>query len=159
MRTQVSIALIATGIVGVISAGAVSATVLMADQPPTVSPARLRVAAPAPEAASLTSPAKTGSAATSAVPSRTVPAKPASKPAKPAKIARITPPAASSSRRAAITYTVKKGDNLSSIAAWFALHGYRSLFEANRAVIGDSPDLIQPGQRITITGSGTMSTG
>ena len=43
-----------------------------------------------------------------------------------------------------------------SIAQWFALHGYADLFRENRAVIGDNPDLIFPGQRITIT-RGTMT--
>ena len=52
-----------------------------------------------------------------------------------------------------ITYVVKRGDNLSSIAAWFALRGFGELFEANRGVIGDDPDRIFPGQRITITGT------
>lgn len=58
-----------------------------------------------------------------------------------------------------ITYTVKKGDNLSVIAAWFKLHGYGDLYERNRAVIGDDPDLIFPGQQITISARGMTVSG
>ncbi len=55
-------------------------------------------------------------------------------------------------RRAdSITYTVKRGDTLSGIAAWFKQHGFGDLYRANRAVIGRDPDLIRPGQRITIS--------
>ncbi len=45
---------------------------------------------------------------------------------------------------------VKRGDNLTVIAAWFHQHGYGHLYELNKAVIGDNPDLIFPGQKITI---------
>lgn len=55
---------------------------------------------------------------------------------------------------APLTYTVVPGDNLSKIALWFQLHGYGALYEANKAVIGDNPDLIYPGQRITISNGG-----
>jgi nucleoid-associated protein YgaU len=56
----------------------------------------------------------------------------------------------------AVTYTVKSGDTLSGIAAWFKLHGYGRLYAANRSVIGSNPDLIHPGERITIS-HGVMS--
>jgi nucleoid-associated protein YgaU len=61
-----------------------------------------------------------------------------------------------------ITYTVKAGDTLSGIATWFRLHGYGALYDANRAVIGSNPNLIFPGERITISNgvmklSGTRS--
>ena len=49
-----------------------------------------------------------------------------------------------------ITYTVKRGDTLSGIAEWFRLHGYGALYAANQAVIGSNPNLIIPGERITI---------
>lgn len=49
-----------------------------------------------------------------------------------------------------ITYTVKRGDTLSGIAEWFKLHGYGALYAANQAVIGSNPNLIIPGERITI---------
>jgi nucleoid-associated protein YgaU len=53
-----------------------------------------------------------------------------------------------------LTYTVRPGDNLSSIAAWFHLHGYGALYDANRNVIGQDPGLIHPGQIITISSQG-----
>ena len=52
--------------------------------------------------------------------------------------------------KAPITYTVRKGDTLSGIAAWFKLHGYGDLYAANAKVIGADPNLIHPGERITI---------
>lgn len=55
---------------------------------------------------------------------------------------------------AALTYTVKPGDNLTIIAAWFHLHGYGALYDANEAVIGANPSLIHPGQVITISSQG-----
>ncbi|UGY90596.1 transglycosylase family protein [Streptomyces gobiensis] len=46
-------------------------------------------------------------------------------------------------------YTVKPGDTLSVLAA---AHGtdWRTVYAANKAVIGDDPDLILPGQRLKI---------
>ncbi|MEU6081055.1 transglycosylase family protein [Streptomyces sp. NPDC047108] len=46
-------------------------------------------------------------------------------------------------------YTVRQGDTLGSIAD---AHGttWRRVFEANRAVIGDDPDLILPGQPLAL---------
>lgn len=55
-----------------------------------------------------------------------------------------------------ITYTVKAGDNLTIIAAWFKLHGYQALYQANAAVIGANPNLIFRGEKITI-GTGIMT--
>ena len=50
------------------------------------------------------------------------------------------------------TYTVAKGDSLSKIAK--SLYGsagkWMVLYEANKAVIGANPDLIKPGQVLTI---------
>jgi nucleoid-associated protein YgaU len=47
------------------------------------------------------------------------------------------------------TYTVASGDTLSAIGQ---RHGvaWREIFEANRDVIGDNPDLIKPGQKLRI---------
>jgi nucleoid-associated protein YgaU len=57
-----------------------------------------------------------------------------------------------------ITYVVKRGDNLSVIAWWFQVHGYGAIYEANKSVIGDNPNLIYAGQRLTIAnGHLTMS--
>lgn len=61
------------------------------------------------------------------------------------------PPEASASRT--VTYTVKRGDTLGGIAAWFDQRGFGPLYRANRAVIGNDPDLIRPGQRIIISGT------
>ena len=55
-----------------------------------------------------------------------------------------------------ITYTVKPGDTLSGIAEWFKLHGYGRLYNANQSVIGSNPNLIIPGERVTIS-HGAMS--
>ncbi|MCG7528212.1 transglycosylase family protein [Streptomyces sp. OfavH-34-F] len=51
------------------------------------------------------------------------------------------------------SYTVTPGDSLSGIAADQHLKGgWQRLYEANRAVVGDDPDLIFPGQRLTLSG-------
>ena len=57
-----------------------------------------------------------------------------------------------------ITYDVRSGDTLSGIALWFKLHGYGALYAANAAKIGSNPNLIIPGERITISG-GVMTVG
>ena len=64
---------------------------------------------------------------------------------------RATKPPGKPSSKPSITYTVKAGDTLSAIAQWFKLHGYGALYTANWAVIGSNPNLIFPGERITIT--------
>ncbi len=50
------------------------------------------------------------------------------------------------------TYTVKAGDNLWKIAQRFYSQGMRwsEIYDANKGVIGPDPDLIQPGQVLTI---------
>ncbi|MFF9425101.1 transglycosylase family protein [Streptomyces sp. NPDC014746] len=48
-------------------------------------------------------------------------------------------------------YTVTPGDSLSAIAVEEHVKGgWQRLYEANRRVVGDDPDLIQPGQRLTL---------
>ncbi|MFJ6248272.1 MULTISPECIES: transglycosylase family protein [unclassified Streptomyces] len=48
-------------------------------------------------------------------------------------------------------YTVTPGDSLSKIAgAKNVRGGWQRLYEANRPVVGDDPDLILPGQRLTL---------
>jgi nucleoid-associated protein YgaU len=64
---------------------------------------------------------------------------------------------ATSASRKPITYVVKHGDNLTVIAAWFHQHGYGHLYDLNRAKIGSNPNLIFPGEKITIA-HGTMTT-
>lgn len=83
-------------------------------------------------------------------PSSTAPAPAISTPAAP------TPTAVAPAPKPPITYVVKQGDNLSVIAAWFKLHGYGDLYQANMSVIGDNPNLIFAGQRLTIA-NGTMT--
>jgi nucleoid-associated protein YgaU len=50
------------------------------------------------------------------------------------------------------TYTVKKGDSLSKIAkrAYGDAQQWRRIYEANREIIGDNPDLIHPGQALKL---------
>ncbi len=47
------------------------------------------------------------------------------------------------------TYTVKGGDTLSKIGRHHGV-AWREIYEANRDVIGDNPDLIKPGQTLRI---------
>ncbi len=51
------------------------------------------------------------------------------------------------------SYTVASGDTLSKIGQ---RHGvaWREIYEANRDVIGDNPDLIKPGQKLRIPKKG-----
>ena len=47
------------------------------------------------------------------------------------------------------TYTVKSGDSLSKIGQHHGV-AWREIYEANKDVIGDNPDLIKPGQKLRI---------
>lgn len=86
--------------------------------------------------------------------------KPAAKPAQPAG---TTPDflktgqpadstAAQPAKPAGDTYTVKSGDSLSKIAK--AHYGdamkWKQVYEANKALIGNNPDMIHPGQELTL---------
>lgn len=53
-----------------------------------------------------------------------------------------------------VTYQVQSGDSLWSIAKMKLGSGsrWRDLYEENRAVIGDDPDLISPGQELVMPG-------
>lgn len=53
------------------------------------------------------------------------------------------------SRGASGTYTVQQGDTLSRIAAKHGT-GWQRLYAANRQVIGGDPDVIVPGQRLSV---------
>ncbi len=55
-----------------------------------------------------------------------------------------------------IKYTVRLGDTLSSISQCFSLNGYETLYHDNISVLGPNPNLIYPGQVITIV-NGKMS--
>ncbi|MEG4960311.1 MULTISPECIES: LysM peptidoglycan-binding domain-containing protein [unclassified Microcoleus] len=50
------------------------------------------------------------------------------------------------------SYTVKEGDTLYGIAEQFYGDGneWEQIYLANQEVIGDNPDLILPGQQLTI---------
>lgn len=117
------------------TAGPAPATTTPSAPPATAAPT---TAAPATAAPTTVAPAP-------AAPAPTAPAPAASDPAAPPSAAPAQP---------SVTYTVRPGDDLSTIAAWFKLHGYQALYQANMAVIGDNPNLIFPGQKITIADGG-----
>ncbi|PWI46045.1 transglycosylase family protein [Streptomyces sp. ICBB 8177] len=49
------------------------------------------------------------------------------------------------------SYTVQPGDNLSEIASDHSVPGgWSSLYDANKSVVGGDPDLILPGQQLTL---------
>ncbi len=88
------------------------------------------------------------------------PSKPAAQPAKPGD---ATPdflktgnpaekPAAEPAAATGDKYTVKGGDSLSKIAK--AHYGdaqkWHQIYDANKALIGDNPDMIHPGQELTL---------
>ena len=110
---------------------------------------------------------KTPSATATVAPSSTASSKPSAKApkrssasSKPSASASSSPVADSSSHRTSakrVVYTVKKGDNLTIIAAWFHEHGYGNLYDRNKSVIGNNPNLIHPGQKIMITAGGRMT--
>ena len=72
----------------------------------------------------------------------------------------MTPTANQPSAPAAQSYTVQKGDSLSKIAKKHLGDGndWRKIYEANRALIGDDPDKIFPGQKLTIPGGTAAAT-
>ncbi|MFD9919144.1 transglycosylase family protein [[Kitasatospora] papulosa] len=57
------------------------------------------------------------------------------------------------------SYTVARGDSLSGIASAERVRGgWQRLYAANRTVVGSDPDLIIPGQRLSLDGAGAPST-
>lgn len=101
------------------------------------------VAAPSPLPASVPAPAPPPPAPSPSAPSPSAIPANAPNPSRPEK---------EKGAKASVTYTVQPGDNLSVIAWWFQIHGYRSIYETNKKVIGSNPDLIYPGQKIVIVG-------
>lgn len=89
-------------------------------------------------------------------PRKTTPVK---TPATPAKVAAKAAPAKPSSparpgRTTADAYVVVSGDTLSDIAADHRTKGgWPQLYANNRQVVGGDPDLIFPGQRLSLTGT------
>ena len=63
-----------------------------------------------------------------------------------------TPVTPTSATPAATEYEIRSGDSLSAIAKRFYGDAtqWRKIYDANRDVLGDDPDKIYPGQKITI---------
>ncbi|HEX5566528.1 MAG TPA: LysM peptidoglycan-binding domain-containing protein [Streptomyces sp.] len=58
------------------------------------------------------------------------------------------------------SHTVASGDTLSGIAADRGVEGgWKALYEANRKTVGDDPDLILPGQKLTLARATTLPGG
>lgn len=81
-------------------------------------------------------------------------AAPAKAPAQPAAPAPAPAATGTGGGGGGTTYTVKKGDNLWTLAKKFYGSGadYSKIYEANRDTIGKNPNLIYPGQTFTIPG-------
>lgn len=62
---------------------------------------------------------------------------------------KIRIPNSNSSSSNTIKYTVKKGDSLSGIASKYGMN-WNDLYNRNKSVIGNNPNLIYPGQVLTI---------
>ncbi|MEU1159922.1 transglycosylase family protein [Streptomyces sp. NPDC005921] len=100
--------------------------------------ARAGATGSAPESASATTKSSTESATKSTTTRKSTPA---------AKTPQRSTPRTGASAKG--DYTVREGDTLSGIAA---RHGtsWQRLYAANKAVIGDDPNLIVPGQRLAL---------
>lgn len=61
-----------------------------------------------------------------------------------------TPPKTSKAKAPLQFYTVKPGDSLSAIASRYNITNWQTLYNANRSLIGSNPNLIHPGQRLSI---------
>jgi nucleoid-associated protein YgaU len=68
-------------------------------------------------------------------------------------------PVAASAAADGETYTVQKGDSLSKIAKHHLgdANAWKKIYEANKAVIGDNPDKIFPGQKLKLPGGGARN--
>lgn len=59
----------------------------------------------------------------------------------------------------AVKYVVKKGDNLTKIATNLGVEGgWKALYEKNKSVIGDNPNVIEPGMVLVVSGTAKAST-
>lgn len=72
--------------------------------------------------------------------------------AAPSRPAVPLPSTAAPRHAASGTYTVQAGDTLSVVAASHGLGDWGSLYDLNRDVIGGDPDMILPGQVLTLPG-------
>ena len=61
----------------------------------------------------------------------------------------ITKATTAVAKTAAKSYTVSKGDSLAKIASRYGLT-WQKLYSANKSVVGSNPNLIYPGQKLTI---------
>lgn len=78
------------------------------------------------------------------------PGGPPPKPPKHPKPPRRVPPGPVSHRPASTFYTVRPGDTLSSIARANGLPNWQSLYNQNRSVVGNNPNMIHPGLRLKV---------
>jgi nucleoid-associated protein YgaU len=81
------------------------------------------------------------------VPKRTAPPPARTAPSKPKPRQSVTP---TPSRPLVTRYTVKPGDNLSSIAEMYRLPSYIPLYDANHAAVGNNPNIIHVGLRLRV---------
>jgi murein DD-endopeptidase MepM/ murein hydrolase activator NlpD len=59
----------------------------------------------------------------------------------------------------AVKYVVKSGDNLTKIATNLGIDGgWKALYDKNKDVIGDNPNVIKPGMVLVVSGSAKAST-
>ncbi|GAA2068584.1 hypothetical protein GCM10009801_16940 [Streptomyces albiaxialis] len=74
------------------------------------------------------------------------------KPAKPAQPAKPAPQTGGSA------YVVKSGDTLHKIAAAHGVEGgWKAVYDKNRKAVGDNPNVIYPGLKLTVSGSSASS--
>lgn len=79
------------------------------------------------------------------------PVNPGPRPPTPRPINTLPVPRTTPTGTTGATYTVRPGDNLSAIASRLRVPGgWQALWYANRPLIGANPDLIRPGQRLTV---------
>ncbi|MEV3929940.1 transglycosylase family protein [Streptomyces sp. NPDC049944] len=93
------------------------------------------------------------STATQAVQDKATESRPAKRTVREAGPAKVSPTTVPGARE---SYTVARGDSLSGIASAERVQGgWQRLYAANRVVVGTDPDLILPGQRLTLDVAGT----
>ncbi|WP_405690268.1 transglycosylase family protein [Streptomyces sp. NBC_01185] len=112
--------------------------------------AGLKQGGDAPDIAPQTQRQAAATKAATGTPAESRPARATARESAPAK---VSPTAVPGKREA---YTVARGDSLSGIASAERVRGgWQQLYAANRVVVGTDPDLIIPGQRLTLDVAGT----